>query len=474
MEIQAAVKPLVLLVGCDGDRTARLRTCLEMEGMGVSQAHCGADAETAVVDIVHDVVVLFACGTGDDGLRLLAWARAHQAYAEFVVVAYDDSVDGAVAAFRSGAFDYHPRSAKDEILTASVMRAVENSGLHREVARLRRRLHAVTPGGIVGRSRQMDGVFDLMERVAPTAVPVLVTGETGTGKELVSRAIHDLSPRRRKGFVPVSCATVPEHIMESLLFGHVRGAFTGAVDTRKGLFEHAPGGTIFLDEIDTMGVDVQAKLLRVLEERTIRRVGDRQDIPVDFRLISASNKDLRELVERGSFREDLYFRLSAFPLVLPALRERPDDIPLLAVHFRDRFATETGLEPLAIHECCMDWLVEYSWPGNVRELKNTIERATLLSMDGSRITCESLKHLREDQASVSWTRPLSEAWTLDRLEEEYLRAVLKSTAGHKGRAAEHLGIDRRTLYRKLGELDARDRSRQPQELPDPTLPGTLY
>jgi transcriptional regulator with GAF, ATPase, and Fis domain len=145
--------------------------------------------------------------------------------------------------------------------------------------------------------------------------------------------------------------------MESLLFGHVRGAFTGAVDTREGLFEHAPGGTIFLDEIDTMGVGVQAKLLRVLEEHTIRRVGDRQDIPVDFRLISASNKDLRELVERGSFREDLYFRLSAFPLVLPALRERPADIPLLAVHFRDRFAAEMGLEPLSIHECCMDWLV---------------------------------------------------------------------------------------------------------------------
>jgi DNA-binding NtrC family response regulator len=262
--------------------------------------------------------------------------------------------------------------------------------------------------------------------------------------------------------------------MESLLFGHVRGAFTGAVDTRKGLFEHAPGGTILLDEVDTLGYDVQAKLLRVLEERTIRRIGDRHDIPVDFRLISASNKDLREEVDKGNFREDLFFRLSTFPIALPPLRERSDDIPLLAVHFRDRFAAETGMDPLSIHECCMEWLVEYSWPGNVRELKNTIERATLLSMDGSRITCESLKHLREDRASISWTRPLSEAWSLERLEEEYLRAVMKSTGGHKGRAAEHLGIDRRTLYRKLGTLDAREASREALELPDHTLTGTLY
>ena len=232
MDPQAAVKPLVLLVGCDGDRTARLQARLETEGMGVSHAPCGIDAHHLVVETVHAVVVLFACGPGDEGLRVLAKARASQAYAEFVVVAYDDAVDGAVAAFRSGAFDYHPGSVSDEILVASIRKAVENSSLHREVARLRRRLHAVTPGGLVGRSRAMEGVFDLMERVAPTSVPVLVTGETGTGKELVSRAIHDLSARRRKGFVPVSCATVPEHIMESLLFGHVRGAFTGAEDTR--------------------------------------------------------------------------------------------------------------------------------------------------------------------------------------------------------------------------------------------------
>ncbi len=453
MDSTGLPRPTVLVVGCEPERTSGLCARLETAGTSATVSACGAPAQETIAETIFDVVVLFACAPDEEGLRVLLAARARHAYAPFVVVAHDDSLGGAITAFRTGAFDYHVSTADDEAIVASVRRAIEDVHLHREVAQLRRRLRHVMPGGLVGRSVAIEKVLDLIERVAPTGVSVLVTGETGTGKELVSRAIHDLSPRRRKGFFPVSCATLPEHIMESVLFGHVRGAFTGALETRKGIFEHAPGGTILLDEIDSLGVDLQAKLLRVLEERTIRRVGDSRDIPVDLRVISSSNRNLQNAVERGDFREDLFYRLSAFPIQLPPLRERLEDIPLLAIHFRDRFAEETGMEPLEIHRCCMEWLCGYAWPGNVRELKHTIERAMLLSRDPSRITCETLEHLRGDRATVSWDRPISQGWSLRRLEREYIGAVLDCTNGNKGKAAELLGVDRSTLYRKIAVFE---------------------
>jgi DNA-binding NtrC family response regulator len=398
---------------------------------------------------VYDVVVLFACAPGEEGLRLLARARARHNGAEFIVVSDDGRADTAVQAMQLGAQDYLTLPVHEGEILVSMNRALERGATNREVARLRRQLRDSTHGGIVGRSKALEWVFDLIERAAPTSVSVLVTGETGTGKELVARAIHDLSPRRDRAFVPVSCAAVPDQLIESSLFGHVRGAFTGAVGSRAGLFEEASGGTVFLDEVECLRFDLQPKLLRVVQERMIQRVGGRHDVPVEFRLVTATNTDLEEGVKAGSFREDLFYRLNTFPINLPPLRDRPDDIPLLAVHFRDSFAAETYVDPLPIPDCCMDWMLAYRWPGNVRELKHTIERAMLMSAGEPRIKCSTMAHLTGRRASPSWGRQLSQDWTLVRLEREYVEAVLKKTGGNKGEAARILGIDRRTLYRKL-------------------------
>jgi len=237
--------------------------------------------------------------------------------------------------------------------------------------------------------------------------------------------------------------------MESSFFGHVRGAFTGAVSSRAGLFEEAQGGTVFLDEVECMKVDLQPKLLRVLQERMIQRVGGRHDLPVEFRTVAATNADLEAEVESGSFREDLFYRLNVFPIHVPPLRERPDDIPILATHFRDAFAAETYVDPLPIPDCCMDLMLEYRWPGNVRELRHTIERALLLSAGEPRIMSSAMSHLTGHHADPSWGKALAQDWSLERLQREYAGAVLRKTGGHKRSAARILGIDRRTLYRKL-------------------------
>ena len=449
MDEQVSSAPHVLVVDCEGVECDRLSHMLCAAGYSANGAICGEPAFQALEGDVFDVVVLFSCADGPDGLRLLAGARARHSGAEFVVVADDARADTAVQAMKLGASDYLTRPADSGAILAAVKRAMERATTQREVARLRRRLQQHMRGGIVGQSRSMDQVFDLIERAAPTVVPVLVSGETGTGKELIARAVHDLSPRRKLGFVPVSCASVPENLIESSLFGHVRGAFTGAFGSRPGLFEEAKGGTVFLDEIECLRVDLQPKLLRVLQERMIQRVGGRHDLPVDFRLVAATNGDLAAAVKEGRFREDLFYRLNVFPIHIPPLRERPEDIPLLALHFRDVFAAENYVEALPIPDCCMDWMMAYAWPGNVRELKHTVERALLLSAGESRVKCSSMAHLTGNPAAPSWGRALAEDWTLGRLEQEYAQVVLRKTGGNKGEAARILGIDRRTLYRKL-------------------------
>ena len=441
--------PRVLIVDCRGTACEKLADTLREAGFAASGASCGESAFRALETDVFDVVVLFSCADGREGLRTMAGALGRGGSAEFVVVADDLSADTAVYAMKLGAVDYLTQPVGDGEVLAAVVRAVDRAASSRELARLRRHVQEHTRGGIVGRSKVMEQVFDLMERAAPTHVTVLVMGETGTGKELVARAIHDLSPRRAQPFVPVSCVAVPEHLMESSLFGHVRGAFTGAVGARAGLFEEARGGTVFLDEIECLRLDLQPKLLRVLQERMIQRVGGRHDVPVDFRLIAATNADLEKAVDDDRFREDLYYRLNAFPIRLPPLRERPEDIPLLATHFRDAFAAETYVEPLPIQSCCMDWLVSYSWPGNVRELKHAIERALLLSAGETRINCSSLLHLTGRSMAPSLERALAEDWPMSRLEQAYAEVVLRKTGGNKGEAARILGMDRRTLYRKL-------------------------
>ena len=311
----------------------------------------------------------------------------------------------------------------------------------------RRRLQALT--GIVGDSEAIRELLERVVQIAPVDSTVLVTGESGTGKELVARGIHALSARKHRAFLAVNVAALSETLLESELFGHVKGAFTGAVQSRRGLFEAAQGGTLFLDEISTISPAIQVKLLRVLQERRITPVGGTESIPVDFRLVAATNEELEKLVEGGTFREDLYYRLNVFPIRVPPLRERKEDIPILANAFRIRFAEENGVSAPEILPETLSRMMAYDWPGNVRELENAIERALILHSGARSLPFEpsAAGTIREERSLLE--RASGQKWSLDRLEREYILETLDAEGWHQGRASEILGINRRTLYRKL-------------------------
>jgi DNA-binding NtrC family response regulator len=323
--------------------------------------------------------------------------------------------------------------------------------LRREALALRVDAQALPRTHIVGDSAAMRQLGQLVARVARTRATVLVTGETGTGKELVARAIHEQSDRARRPFVPINCSALPESLLESELFGHTRGSFTGAVATKRGLFEEAAGGTLFLDEISTIPPSAQVKLLRVLQDRRLYRVGGTQPLSVDFRLVAATNVDLAAEVRAGRFREDLYYRLNVFPVRVPPLRERRSDIPLLVHWFRIRCAQDNDLVAPEIDAAVMNRLVEYEWPGNVRELENFIERTVIMCAGQPVVECDLARPDESPAESRLLETARREGWDLERLERCYILDVLESTRGHRGRAAEILGIDRRTLYRKLKE-----------------------
>jgi len=402
----------------------------------------------ALEDYAPDLVLLRTCGGGHAGLCTLTYAAGARDSAPYLVLGDNDGFDTAVLAMRLGALDVLRSSVADREILRSIRCALEQ----------RRRLVRDTPGsdkaecgcvlGMIGMSPEMRRVWSLLLHVAPTSATVLLTGETGTGKEVAARAIHRVSPRKSGPWVPVSCAALPEDLLESELFGHRRGSFTGAVSDAAGLLERASGGTVFLDEVETLTPRMQGKLLRTVEERTIQRVGSRHDIPVDFRLIAATNDDLRERVKGGSFREDLFFRLSVFPIELPPLRFRLSDVPLLVDHFCEELAAEAGVPLPDVPQSMLSRLMDYSWPGNVRELKHCVERAFILSGGRGVLELEIPPGMPADQREVL-DACLCRGWDLQRLEEEYIRAAVRRTSGHRNRAAAMLGIDRRTLYRKL-------------------------
>jgi two-component system NtrC family response regulator/two-component system response regulator HydG len=354
-----------------------------------------------------------------------------------------------VEAMKLGAFDYICKPVGVAGLALTVSRALRDTELRREVVQLRQQVADRNRVQMIGKSPALQRVNDLLKRVAPTRATVLITGETGTGKELVARSLHELSDRSRGPFVAINCSALPETLLESELFGYVKGAFTGAVAPRRGLFEEANGGTLFLDEVATISPAIQVKLLRVLQERRIQRLGSSQSVAVDFRLVAAGNVDLASQVEAGTFREDLFYRLNIFPIVVPPLRERKDDIPLLASHFRLRFAEENGLEPPEIRADTMERLLAHDWPGNVRELENFIERAVIMHAGSKTMPFDAPGARRGDPTPEQTARGVRERWSLERLEREYILDILRETNGHQVRAAEILGIDRRTLYRKL-------------------------
>ncbi len=448
--MQANVNPRVLVVEDEEIVRDVLLKVLTDEGYLVDAVETGEEGLKALDNQLYDLVLLDLNLPGMHGLNVLSAAPATQTDAQFIVMTAFGTVDTAVEAMRLGAYDYINKPFRTEELLLTLKRAREEADLRREVAQLRRRASEKGPGAkMVGRSAPMQRLFDLMERVAPTRATVLITGETGTGKELVARGVHDLSDRARRPFVAINCSALPETLLESELFGHMKGSFTGAIQSKRGLFEEAGGGTLFLDEISTVSPAIQVKLLRVLQERKVKRVGGREQIPVDFRLLAATNRDLVELVEKGEFREDLFYRLNVFPIEVPDLRSRREDIPVLANYFRLRFAEENGVEPPDIPPETLSRMMAYDWPGNVRELENFIERAVIMHAGAKSIPFDPPQALGRRPERDMLSRARSERWDLERLEREYTLECLEATHWHQGEAAEVLGINRRTLYRKL-------------------------
>lgn len=384
---------------------------------------------------------------GMDGIELMKRAKEIVPHIAVVIITAYGSVATAIAAMKEGAFDYIEKPFCPERTELLIRNLVERQELVEENLSLREKLedrHRFE--NIIAKSHKMQRIFELIETVAKSNATVLIVGESGTGKELVARAIHSQSPRREKPFVAVSCAALPESLLESELFGHEKGSFTGAMAQRKGKFEFANKGTLFLDEIGDMSPNVQVHLLRVLEEKEFTRVGGNELIKVDVRVITATNKDLRKAVERGEFREDLYYRLNVVTIEVPPLRERREDIPLLAQHFLKKSALENQKKISGFSPEASKFLLSYDWPGNVRELENAIERAVILAKN-TLITIHDLP--RPESAVAHLTPPQKE---LDEVVKNHIAEVLSQTGGNYSQAARILGISRMTLYHKVKEF----------------------
>jgi two-component system response regulator HydG len=401
-----------------------------------------------------DLLITDVMMPGHSGVELLAAMREKRPEAPVIVITAFGSVEQAVEMVRAGAFHYLTKPFDTDELLRTVDQALEQSAPQREQARLRREMPAA-PARLVGASRQMQELYRLIARAARSSSTVLITGESGTGKELVARSIHEMS--ERGAFVPVNCAAIPAELIEAELFGHTGQAFTGARQARAGLFEAADGGTLFLDEIGELPLAVQPKLLRVLQESTVRRVGADHERSISVRVVAATNRDLEKEVSEGRFREDLYWRLNVIHLHIPPLRERPFDIPLLVEHFLNKVAEASGQPPLSVTPEALAVLTAYAWPGNARELENAIERAVALAEGPSLAPDDLPGRVRSTgRTSALLVRAREQRLTLYELEKEYIIETLRLTGGNKSRAAEILGFDRRTLHRKLDEYRQED------------------
>jgi two-component system response regulator HydG len=447
----------ILVVDDQADMRSLLSDVLDSEGYRVGTADSGEKALEVLVEQQYDLVLTDLRMKGMLGTTLLSEIKHRYPETGVILMTAFGTIETAIEAIKGGATDYLIKPVKTEDVLRIVGRAVREVQLRREVTHLRREVYKeYSFHQILGKSRPMQEVFELIRRVADSPSNVLITGESGTGKELVAKAIHYNSDRRESPFVPVNCAAIPEQLLESELFGHVRGAFTDAKTDRLGLFEEAQKGTIFLDEISELPLMLQAKLLRAIQEREIRRVGSTKSVAVDVRIIAATNLNLAEEVKAKHFREDLYYRLNVIELRLPPLRERRDDIPLLVDSFLRKCA-KSNRKPLeGISESALALLIDYPWPGNVRELENIIERAVTLAR-GEKIVPEDLP--ATVQGSRGDRKVLDDAaertLPLQQVEWEYIKKILEKTGGNKYQAAQTLGIDRKTLYRKLAEMEGR-------------------
>ena len=437
--------PRVLVVDNDTEMLALLRRHLESEGLAVVTSGGGKEAIGALEDQDFDVILTDLVMDEVGGLDVLTAVQRSRPTARVILMTAFGSLETAIEAIRQGAYDYLTKPFKLAEVTLAVQRAVDDQRLRRENQRLRAEVERQQGfDRLLGRSRAMQAVLDQARAVADSDASVLLLGESGTGKELVAQALHWHSARRSGPFVPVNCAAVPETLLESELFGHEKGAFTGAQQKRAGLFAQAHGGTLFLDEIGDLPLALQVKLLRVVQDKAVRPVGGAEALRLDLRLVTATNHDLATLVQEGKFREDLYYRLAVIPIRLPSLRERPEDIPLLAEHFLRLAAARLGKTPTRFADDAAAWMLEHRWPGNVRELENLVERAAILAR-GPVITLADLHTEFSVAPGASSLRP-----TLDEMAGQYIQRVLDEVQGDKYAAAKILGVSVRTLQRRAG------------------------
>lgn len=441
----------IVVLDDDREMGAFLVDLLTDEGYSAEAYQKGADTLAALEKNSTDLLITDLVMTGMQGMEVLRAAKQRDVNLAIVMITAFGTIESAVEAMRLGAFYYLTKPFKSADLLLLVERALEEKHLRTEIRRLQREVEGHYHfDRIIGKSPVMQRVFELVERLKDSQVNVLLTGESGTGKDLLARTLHYHSSRRQAPFVPVNCAAIPEQLLESELFGYLQGAFTDARKDKKGLFVEAHGGTLFLDEVGELPLLLQAKLLRVIEDKEVRPLGATKGEKVDVRLSAATNRDLRRAVDEGKFRQDLFYRLNVVNIHLPPLRERPEDLPLLIQHFIEHSAQSSRARRLSAE--ALRLFLNYPWPGNVRELENTIERALVLCR-GEEITPVDLPaHLTGSKPQVADLRDaLLRRCSLADIEREYILLALELTEGKKKEAADLLGIDRKTLYRKLEE-----------------------
>ncbi|MDQ3364535.1 MAG: sigma-54 dependent transcriptional regulator [Myxococcota bacterium] len=442
----------LLLVDDDEDTRTLLCEAMRRRGFNVDAVASGAACLERVRDVGVDLVVTDIQMPGMSGIALCEELHERHPDVMSIVLTGVGDLDNAIAACRAGAHDFLTKPVKVDVLEIAVRRALEHASVRNEVTRLRAATNAHAPiPGMAGASPALRETTTLVRRVAGSDATVLITGESGTGKELVARALHELSPRRTEPFVAINCGAMPAPLLESELFGHVRGAFTDAKSSRPGLFLQAGAGTIFLDEVGEMPLEMQVKLLRVLQQRTVRPVGGDEEVAFHARVVTATNRDLTTEVEEQRFREDLFYRINVVAIPVPPLRDRGGDVPLLARHMLERIAARNGKPVVELGVDAARKLMDYSWPGNVRELENCIERACAVCGGGPILPThlpakiQNYQPTRIELVSNDATAMI----TLEEMERRYVRQVLDSLNGNKTHAARVLGIDRRSLYRRL-------------------------
>src|SRR5919201_1593396 len=455
----------VLVVEDEPATGAGLTELLSTWGFATESAADGQEALQRITTFRPSIVISDLVMPRMGGLELLRALKAECTALPIVILTAQGTVETAVEAIKDGAYDYLTKPVEPQRLKILLDKIVERQDTLREVKVLRKQLREHgTFGKMIGNSAQMRKVYQVIEQAAPTQADVLIWGESGTGKELVAQTIHQLSPRAQMPFVPINCAAIPETLLESEIFGHEKGAFTGATDRREGCFELADRGTLFLDEIAEMTPATQVKLLRVLQERKFRRIGGRNEATVDVRVIAATNVNPAEAVKSGKLREDLYYRLNVFAMELPPLRQRKDDLPLMIQAFLAEFNERNHKNVTAIDPAAMRIFEQYNWPGNVREVRNVIERAVILAQ-GEFVEAKHLPPLvTESPDVVKPTVELEPGTTVEEAERRLILMTLEHTRDNKTRAAEILGISLKTLHNKLNKLRGRTPGKKQEEV----------